>query len=114
MKGSFAIRGLGGLLLEQQQLWDARLAGAVGPKQHRDGGEPNVAGVFPCLEVLDAEVSEHGEVLSVEQRVKCKCRRRGAKPECNPFDYDGVAWCQRRDIFDEKPTQDAAAYSAPY
>jgi hypothetical protein len=42
------------LFQHHQELADAGFAGAVAAKQHRDGGQPQFAGVSPALEILDS------------------------------------------------------------
>lgn len=53
-----------GLLERQEQLSQAAFAGAVDAKDHRQWGHAQRTRVLPGLEILDAEVGQHG-VLAV-------------------------------------------------
>src|SRR5690606_34654059 len=59
LQGALAIGRLGGLLEQEQELRDARLAGAVRAEQDRERRQADVAGVAPGLEVLQSNPSEH-------------------------------------------------------
>ena len=51
------------MLEHQQELRDARLAGAITTKKHGDRREANVAGIGPHLKIFDPQMREHCQTL---------------------------------------------------